>query len=103
MQMSIKDMPGNAGQEVLVDDLEYYCKFIVIVRDERPLDFSIDIDYDINLRSNHPEAIEVIMKTAEENGELIAKQATIPGPFDLIDAVVTGDWKIVGLDTEWKL
>jgi len=102
MQMSIKDMPGNPGQEVLVEDLDYSaCRFIVTVVDERPVDFNISCESQINIRSNHPEAIEIILDTAEQQGELITKQAEIPGPFSLIAAVATGDWKIVGLDSEW--
>lgn len=102
MQMSIKDMPGNPGQEVLVEELDYSgCRFIVTVADERPIDFNITCDEIVRLRSNHPEAIEIIMKTAEQQGELIARQAEIPGPFSLLAAVATGDWKIVGLDSEW--
>lgn len=107
MQMSIKDMPGNAGQEVLVEDLDYSgCRVIVTVNVE-PVEeggaVDIDVEYNINIRSNHPEAIEIIMETAEQLGELIARQAERPGPWRLIDAIRTGNWKIVGLDSEWKL
>jgi hypothetical protein len=103
MQMSIKDMPGNPGQEVLVEDLDYSgCRFTTTVQAEED---GIDISTEgiIRLRSNHPEAIEVIMETAEQQGELITEQANIPGPWDLVDAIATGNWKIVGLDSEWKL
>ena len=101
MQESIKDMPGNPGQEVLVEELNYDCRFLLRVDDERPTDFDITCEYDINLTSNHPEAIEIIMGKAEEYGEMIARQAEEPGPWRLQDAVATGNWKIVGLDSEW--
>jgi hypothetical protein len=102
MEMSIKDMPGNPGQTVLVNDLDYSaCRFTVTVADERPVNFNISCDSQINIRSNHPEAIEIIIDKAEQNGELITRQAEIPGPFSLLAAVATGDWKIVGLDSEW--
>lgn len=103
MQMSIKDMPGNPGQEVLVEEIDYSgCQFEVeVVVEQEEVDISVD--YQINLQSNHPEAIEIIMKTAEENGELIGNMSEIPGPWRLQDAVSTGNWKIVGLDSEWKI
>jgi hypothetical protein len=98
MKNSIKDMPGNPGQEVLVEKLEYDCKFTVTVEvDEEGADISSD--YDIHLRSNHPEAIEIIMKTAEQRGEFIGELAAVPGPWELEDAIGTGNWKIVGYDS----
>lgn len=104
MQESIKEMPGNAGQEVLVEDLDYSgCKFIVTAGYDIFDDFIITEEHQINLRSHHPEAIEIIMKTAEEHGDLIAEQSIIPGPWPFIDAIATGNWKIVGWDSEWKL
>jgi len=103
MQMSIKDMPGNSGQEVLVEDLDYSgCRFLVVVEvDENSI--TIKCEGIVRIRSNHPEAIEIIMETAEQQGELIARQAEIPGPWSLVDANTTGNWKIVGLDSEWFL
>jgi len=97
----IQDMPGNPGQEVLVERLTNEAYGLVIV----------DVDYDgfggvdisasgeINWKSNHPEAIEIIINTAEDNTELIIAQAEIPGPFALADAIASGNWKIVGYDT----
>ena len=49
-------------------------------------------------KSPHPEAIEIIIDTAELNSELIINQAGVAGPFRLVDAIATGDWKILGLD-----
>lgn len=103
IKMCIKDMPGNPGQEVLVNDLDFSgCRFLVnvdLVRypDPNP---SIDVssNYDIDIKSNHPEAIEIIIDTAEQYGEEIAYQSTVLGPFKFIDALETGDWKVVGLD-----
>lgn len=95
----IDDMPGNPGQEVLVDRLikEANGRVVVIVEIE-PENVSITTSGYINWRSNHPEAIEIIMKTAEDNTDLIIVQAEIPGPWELDDAVSTGNWKIVGYD-----
>jgi hypothetical protein len=98
---TIKDMPGNPGQEVLVANLVDDATGRVIV----DVDFSFEGEIDISAsgeiywRSNHPEAIEIIIKTAEDNTELIIDQAEIPGPFALVDAIATGNWKIVGLDS----
>ena len=107
MQESIKDMPGNPGQEALVEQLDYSgCRFEVEVEYVgfgSNADVDIAADYQINLRSNHPDAIEIIMKAAEEAGELIGEQSEIPGPWELADAIATGNWKIVGWDSEWKI
>lgn len=109
--MSIKDMPGNPGQEVLVERLpkEASGKVEVIVtttevavgRNSVEVPTDISVEGQIYWRSNHPEAIEIIIKEAEEQVELITDQSKIPGPWDLADAVSTGNWKIVGLDSEW--
>jgi hypothetical protein len=101
MKKSIKDMPGNPGQEVLVEKLEYDCKFTVTVDVDLEGEVDISSDYDIHLRSNHPEAIEIIMKTAEQRGEFIGELAAVPGPWDLVDAVSSNNWKIVGYDLEY--
>lgn len=96
---TIKDMPGNPGQEVLVTNLidEAYGNIIVDVQYGVD-DIDISASGEINWRSNHPEAIEIIIATAEDNTELIIAQAEIPGPFELADAIASGNWKIVGLD-----
>lgn len=103
MQMCIKDMPGNAGQEVLVDELDFdSCRFLTTVSIEGDIDFEltqVETDAQINIRSNHPEAIEIIIETAEQYGELIARQSEIPyGIWKLEDAIESGNWKIYGLD-----
>jgi hypothetical protein len=97
---TIKEMPGNPGQEVLVSHLidDAYGLITVDVDVDFEGDVSISASGDIKWRSNHPEAIEIIIKTAEENTELIISQAEIPGPFALADAIASGNWKIVGLD-----
>lgn len=103
MKESIKDMPGNRGQEVLVEELDYSgCEFKVTAGYDDYQDFIISEEHRINLRSNHPEAIEIIMETAEQQGELIAQQSEIPGPWAFVDAIRTRNWKIVGWDSEWK-
>jgi hypothetical protein len=98
----IKDMPGNPGQEVLVERLidEAYGLVTVNVNvDPITEDVDISASGEIKWKSNHPEAIEIIIKTAEENTELIVDQAEIPGPYALADAVASGNWKIVGWDS----
>lgn len=95
----INPMPGNAGQETLVERLtkDAYGKVIVTVEQEGD-DVDISSEGELNWPSSHPEAIEIIIKTAEENSELIIDQAGVAGPFSLAAAVATGDWKILGLD-----
>ena len=97
----IKDMPGNAGQEVLVERLtsEAYGSVNVDVDYDGLGGIDISASGEINWISNHPEAIEIIIATAEDNTELIIAQAEIPGPFALADAIASGNWKIVGYDT----
>jgi hypothetical protein len=97
----IKEMPGNPGQDTLVgraiDDAYGNAKVTVTVDDLEGVDISASGE--IKWPSDHPEAIEIILKTANENSELIIDQANIPGPFALVDAVASGDWKIVGWDS----
>jgi hypothetical protein len=98
---AIKDMPGNPGQETLVKRLinEAYGRVLVDVNIDDNEGVDIQVDGEIHWRSSHPEAIEIIIATAEDNTELIVDQASIPGPFALADAVATGNWKIVGWDS----
>ena len=103
MKETIKDMPGNPGQETLVRDLDYSgCRFTVYVEVSFLDQIDISSEYDINIYSNHPEAIEIIIQTAEEAGELIGNLASEAGPWDLIDARLSNDWKIVGWDLSWS-
>lgn len=96
----ITPMPGNSGQETLVEWLKNDAYGKVTVTVDVGLDDDVDISSDgqLNWPSPHPEAIEIIIKTAQENSELIIDQAGIAGPFRLADAVASGDWKILGLD-----
>lgn len=89
MRESIKDMPGNAGQETLVKDLEIdgYCY----------IDYDSDIPlaeatYDWNIRSNHPDAIEIIIEHAYESAELIADQAETILPVFSPDEWIIAGW-----------
>lgn len=95
----IQDMPGNAGQETLVEWLknDAFGRVSVTVTEEQG-DVEIESDGQLYWPSPHPEAIEIIIKTAEDNSELIIDQAAQPGPWNLADAVATGNWKIVGVD-----
>ncbi len=104
---SIIDMPGNPGQEVLVNMLikqmangkaELYAE----IDDEGK--FSASSTMDLDFYSPHEEAIQEIIQAAIEHSELLAAQAEIPGigwSFD--EAKETGNWKIVGWDSEWTL
>lgn len=104
---SVKDMPGNPGQEVLVERLPKEASgqvTLIVTIPETPTEDSIirfDAEGTIYWRSNHPEAIEQIIDEAEKRVELITTQALIPGPWELDDAIRTGNWKIVGFDSEW--
>ena len=96
----ITPMPGNAGQVTLVESLKdtaYGNATVTVTVDEEG---GVDIESSGQLywKSNHPEAVEIIIKTAEDNSELIIDQAGIAGPFSLAAAVSSGDWKILGLD-----
>ena len=66
VKKSIKDMPGNNGQEVLVEELEFdgYMWIIVEFNGE---EIDISCTYDLKITSNHPEAIEQIIKKAYDN------------------------------------
>lgn len=110
--IAIKDMPGNPGQEVLVERLDedaYGRVEVVVTTTEVPVGRNtievptrIQAEGEIYWRSNHPEAIEQIISVADDYVDLITDQAEIPGPWELADAIRTGNWKIVGLDSEWK-
>ena len=95
----ISVMPGNPGQETLVDRLqkEAYGRVSVTVTEDGD-DVDIESNGELHWPSSHPEAIEIIIKTAEVNSELIINQAGVAGPFSLAAAVASGDWKILGLD-----
>jgi hypothetical protein len=96
---TIQEMPGNPGQQVLVSKLIEKADGQVIVTvtvDEESVD--IESSGYIKWQSNHPEAIEIIIDTAEQNTELFTNQAMTPGPWDLVDAVSSGNWKVVGYD-----
>jgi hypothetical protein len=63
VKKSIKDMPGNNGQKVLVEKLEFNGYMWVRVTFDGD-EFDIDCIYDLKIRSSHPDAIEIIIKTA---------------------------------------
>ena len=95
----INPMPGNPGQETLVERLtkDAYGEVKVTVEEDSE-GVDISSEGELHWPSSHPEAIEIIIKTAELNSELIINQAGVAGPFSLAAAVATGDWKILGLD-----
>ena len=63
---SIKGMPGNAGQETLVADLDIGCSCDITVYISGPNVYT-EGSGSIQLYSNHPEAIEQIIAAAEDN------------------------------------
>jgi hypothetical protein len=65
VKKSIKHMPGNNGQKVLVEKLEFFGYMWMRVSFDGD-EFDISCTYDLNIRSSHPEAIEIIIKTAYE-------------------------------------
>jgi hypothetical protein len=98
---NIIDMPGNNGQQVLVDKLlKQMENGEVILNAEIDDDgFSAYSIMDLDFSSNHPEAIQEIIQSAIEHSELLAKQAEIPGSgWSFDEALQTGNWKIVGYD-----
>jgi hypothetical protein len=102
---NIKDMPGNNGQQVLVDRIpkdDHLGKVIVTVTipddPSESEEFNIEVESNLELRSNHPEAIEIILGVGQENIEMFADRASIPGPWALVDAIANNNWKVVGWD-----
>ena len=96
---AIKDMPGNNGQEVLVQKLQMDGYMWVKVTFDGE-EFDIDCIYDLKIRSTHPEAIEVIIKTAydkyAELGERIkggggADSFTLTGGLDALTSLLRKD------------
>lgn len=76
MASMIEPMPGNEGQRVLTERLaeDADASAIVTVSIEGPT-FNVDVEYDIDLKSNHPDAIEEIMKAAEQYFQEYAERA----------------------------
>ena len=97
---SIKDMAGNPGQEVLIEKLPKQTDGNVLVTVTVGLDETINISAESTLefRSNHPEAIEIILDRADEYVELFTRRAEEPGPWSLAEAEASGNWKVVGWD-----
>jgi len=97
---SIKDMAGNPGQEVLINKLPDQTDGRVIVTVTIGIDEEVDISADSTLefKSNHPEAIDIILDRADEYVEMFTARAEEPGPWALSDAEATGNWKVVGWD-----
>lgn len=98
---NIIDMPGNRGQEVLVDMLIKQMENGRVM-----LDAGVDDDtgfyassrMDLDFSSPHEEAIGEIIQAAIEHSELLSAQSEIPGPYSFDAALATGNWKIVGYD-----
>lgn len=99
---NIMDMPGNNGQQVLVDKLIKQMEngeVILNAAIDDDGEFSASSIMDLDFSSNHPEAIEEIIQSAIEHSELLAAQAEIPGTgWSFEEAKQTGNWKIVGYD-----
>jgi len=71
IRSSIKDMPGNPGQETLVNDLEIDCNAVVTVHIAGN-QVETEADGNIKFNSNHPDAIEQIIAAGEDHfGEFL--------------------------------
>jgi hypothetical protein len=62
---SMAGKAGNAGQETLINDIDIDCNCTLTVYIAGP-EVSTEADGNIRFRSNHPEAIEIIISEAEE-------------------------------------
>lgn len=78
VKKSIKDMPGNTGQEVLVEKLKFDGYMWINVEFDGS-EFTISCIYDLKIHSNHPEAIEQIIKKAYENYKEIGERLDSAG------------------------
>jgi len=101
---TITPMAGNPGQEVLIERMlkdsygQINVRVTIVGFRGNITDVDISTDGYYNWKSNHPEAISIIMKEAEDLTDLFTDQAEIPGPWDIEDAIDTGNWKVVGWD-----
>lgn len=68
VKASIKDMPGNPGQQSLLNSLDIDCSCILEVRIAGP-EVETSADGNIRFISNHPEAIEQIIAAGEDHFE----------------------------------
>jgi len=103
---SIINMPGNPGQEVLVNML-----IKQMANGKAELYAEIDDEYGfsafstmyLDFYSPHEDAIGEIIQAAIEHSQLICDQSEISligASFD--EALETGNWKIIGWDSVWE-
>ena len=87
---SIKDKGGNAGQDSLISDLGVDVSCVITVRIAGQ-DVDTSVDGDIKFSSSHPEAIEVILKEAEDTFDEFVKrlESTSTEAFQGIDIIQT--------------
>ena len=79
----MSSMPGNAGQETLVNDLEIDGYAIVIVDINGPY-IDTRSEYDVDIQSSHPEAISIIMQAGMDAFQEYAERAgEIEGLVDI--------------------
>lgn len=71
---NISDMPGNAGQQALVDNLDIDAYTLVSVHIAGQ-NADVSVDYDIKFNSSHPEAIEEILNQAEDYFQEFSERA----------------------------
>jgi len=97
---NIKDMPGNPGQQVLVERLlQQMSNGQILLDAEIDEEFQASPRGELDFSSEHPDAIDQIINEAILRAEELAEQATIPGPgWSFDEALQTGNWKIVGYD-----
>lgn len=88
VRASIANMPGNPGQEVLVNDLDIDCNCIATVYIAGLL-VEVTIEGNIKFNSNHPDAISEIINKGEEHFNefkdgILYKETNISGGTSVI-------------------
>ena len=89
---SIKDMPGNNGQEVLVNDLEFDGNASILYSNDNG-DRQAQQSHDFRINSHHPEAINIIIDYAYQSIDLICSAAET-----ILDVFSPDEWIIAGYD-----
>jgi hypothetical protein len=78
---TMQKMPGNAGQESLVNSLDIDAEAVITVHIAGDT-VDVSSEYDIKIGSSHPDAIEEIISEGEQAFELYAQEAA-----DILDLV----------------
>jgi hypothetical protein len=81
-------MPGNPGQEALVQNLVIDAYAIVTVNINGPI-VDVKSEYNIDIQSSHPDAISIIIEAGKQEFEQYAEKAgqiqgLVEAAFDLL-------------------